>query len=65
MRITELGQLLQIPSKEDRVKIVTFSVDFIAWLKEGEAFDVYLVLSGEIMFHLCGIADKQCACLGC
>lgn len=32
MRITELGLLLQILSKEDRV---TFSVYFIAWLKWG------------------------------
>lgn len=44
---------------------MTFSVDFIAWLKEGGAFDMYLVFSGEIIFHLCGIADRQCACLGC
>jgi len=26
---------------------------------------MYLVFSGEIVFHLCGISDKQCACLGC
>jgi hypothetical protein len=59
MRITELGHYNRSLQKRTEWKEWLFLwISLLDWRSSKEAFDMYLVFSGEIMFHPCGIADS-------